>query len=75
MILNHIRVKWLSATNATGTAASLDTGEGLNLRGSLDFSEGPNGLFSIPFPFFISPSLGLVRQKGWCVKGSNLGYA
>lgn len=43
MILNHIGIKWLSATNATGTAASLDTGEGLNLRGSFDFSEAPNG--------------------------------
>lgn len=43
MILNHIGIKWLSATNATGTAASIDTGEGLNLRGSFDFSEAPNG--------------------------------
>ena len=43
MILNHIGIKWLSATNASGTAASFDTGEGLNLRGSFDFLEAPNG--------------------------------
>lgn len=43
MILNHIGIKWLSATNATGTAASPDTGEVLNLGASFDFSEAPNG--------------------------------